>query len=163
MKVDFRFTEEGDLELGSPSFNEFGELLYVNPLGDVTTESTEGELIRDIPLQVSYLSEKQVIINRLKTDNPDWLLHKEIGGDLSELIGLPNTRQTGQIGRELIEKSLTSDGFIGLKDLIVRPVPISSSEILFHITLKRKTTDLVIPVLFNLEHGLLREYEVKTS
>ncbi|MFE7817778.1 hypothetical protein COJ01_16985 [Priestia megaterium] len=160
MKVDFRFSSEGDLELGSPSFNDLGELLYVNPLGEVSTDSSEGELIRDIPLQVSYLSEKQVIINRLRTDNPDWLLHPEIGANLSDLVGLPNTRATGEKGRELIENSLTSDGFINISDLTVRPVPISSSEILFHITVKRNTTDLVMPVLFDLSHGLLTEYEV---
>lgn len=160
MKVDFRFTADGDLELGSPSYNEFGELLYIDPVGNITTDDSEGELIRDIPLQVSYLSEKQVINNRLRTDNPDWFLHSEIGADLSDLVGLPNTRETGQLGKELIEKSLTSDGFIALRDLSVRPVPISSREILFYVTVKRNAGDLVMPVLFNLEHGLLSEYEV---
>jgi hypothetical protein len=160
MKVDFRFTADGDLELGSPSFNEFGELLYINPVGEITTDDTDGEQIRDIPLQVSYLSEKQVINNRLQTDNPDWLLHPEIGADLSELVGLPNTRETGLLGKTLIEKSLTGDGFISFNDLNVRPVPISSREILFYVTVKRKAGDLVMPILFNLEHGLLTEYEV---
>jgi len=162
MKVDFRFTSDGDLELGSPSFNDLGELLYVNPVGEISTDSSEGELIRDIPLQVSYLSEKQVIINRLRTDNPDWLLHPEIGASLADLVGLPNTRATGEKGKELIEASLTGDGFININDLTVRPVPISSNEILFHITVKRKTTDLVLPVLFDLSHGLLTEYEVNS-
>ncbi|MES9681813.1 hypothetical protein ABWK22_02610 [Gottfriedia acidiceleris] len=160
MKVDFRFTADGDLELGSPSFNEFGELLYINSIGEISTDDTDGEMIRDVPLQVSYLSEKQVIKNRLQTDNPDWLLHPEIGADLSELIGLPNTRETGELGKSLIEKSLTDDGFISKGDLDVRPVPVSSSEILFYLTVKRKAGDLVMPVLFNLEHGLLTEYEV---
>ncbi|MCY9308698.1 hypothetical protein MOF23_06875 [Bacillus inaquosorum] len=160
MKVDFRFTADGDLELGSPSFNENDELLYVDISGNLSTDSTEGQLVRDIPLQVSYLSEKQVVINRLKTDNPDWLLHKEIGADLSALIGLPNTRETGLMGKTQIENCLTRDGFISSEDLSVRPVPISPSEILFRIAIKRLTGDLVIPVVFNLDHGLLTEYEV---
>ncbi|PFB64451.1 hypothetical protein COK00_12255 [Bacillus cereus] len=162
MKVDFRFTSEGDLELGSPSYNDFDELLYVDSVGNISTDSSEGLLIRDIPLQVSYLSEKQVILNRLRTDNPDWFIHKDIGADLSELIGLPNTRETGELGKSLIEKSLTSDKFILPSDLNVRPVPVSSSEILFYITVRRKAADLVMPVLFDLEHGLLSEYEVNS-
>ncbi|TNP18937.1 hypothetical protein FHY73_14605 [Bacillus tropicus] len=162
MKVDFRFTSEGDLELGSPSYNDFDELLYVDSVGNISTDSSEGLLIRDIPLQVSYLSEKQVILNRLRTDNPDWFIHKDIGADLSELIGLPNTRETGELGKSLIEKSLTSDKFILPSDLNVRPVPVSSSEILFYITVRRKAADLVVPVLFDLEHGLLSEYEVNS-
>lgn len=160
MKVDFRFTADGDLELGSPSFDENDNLLYINLAGDISTDDTEGELIRDIPLQVSYLSDKQVILNRLRTDNPDWFLHQEIGADLSELVGLPNTRETGLKGKDLIEKSLTGDNFVLPKDLTVRPIPISSSEILFYISVSRLTGDLVIPVLFNLEHGILTEYEV---
>ncbi|MEC3459872.1 hypothetical protein [Bacillus thuringiensis] len=108
------------------------------------------------------MSEKQVILNRLRTDNPDRFIHQDIGADLSELIGLPNTRETGELGKSLIEKSLTSDKFIPPSDLSVRPVPVSSSEILFYITVRRKATDLVLPVLFNLEHGLLSEYEVNS-
>ncbi|MGG0255018.1 hypothetical protein ABEY61_07485 [Bacillus toyonensis] len=162
MKVDFRFSPEGDLELGSPSYNDFDELLYIDSVGNISTDSSEGLLIRDIPLQVSYLSEKQVILNRLRTDNPDWFIHREIGADLSELIGLPNTRETGDLGKSLIEKSLTGDKFLLPGNLNVRPVPVNSSEILFYITVRRKIADLVIPVLFNLEHGLLSEYEVNS-
>jgi hypothetical protein len=161
MKRDFRFSEEGDLVLGSPRINEFGELLYIDMMGEVTTDDAEGELIRDIPTQVSYLSEKQVILNRLKTDNPDWLLHPEVGADLAELKGLPNTRETGKLAIELVERCLTEDGFLSRNDIQVRPVPISSDEILIHISIARNANNLVIPVLYNLEHGLLTNYEVK--
>lgn len=161
MKVDFRFTPEGDLELGSPSYNDFDELLYVDAVGEVSVEEADGELIRDIPLQYSFMSEKQVILNRLRTDNPDWYLHREIGADLSDLIGQPNTRATGEQGRVAIERSLTYDSFLSVNDLSIRPVPLSANEILFHITVTRKAATLVLPVLLNLEHGLLTEYEVK--
>lgn len=161
MKVDWRLTEDGDLALGSPAFNEFDQLIYVDMAGNVSTESTAGELVRDIPYAVSYMSEKQVVMNRLRTDNPDWYLHDEIGADLSELIGLPNTRATGNLGVTLILHSLCNDGFLNPEDLRIRPVPISSSEILFHITLNRPVGEVVIPVLFNLEHGLLTEYTIK--
>lgn len=160
MKVDFRFSPEGDLELGSPSYDDLGRLLYIDSLGEISTDDTSGQLVRDIPLQVSYFSEKQVIINRLKTDNPDWYRYPEIGAGLSSLIGLPNTRETGLLGKSLIEKCLCKDDFIKPVDLSVRPVPISSTEILFHISIKRLASDLVIPVIFDLEHGLLTEYEV---
>lgn len=161
MKVDWRLTEEGDLELGSPAYNEFDQLVYVNSAGVISTEESEGELIRDIPYAVSYVSEKQVIMNRLRTENPDWYLHDEIGADLSELIGLPNTRATANLGVTLIQKSLCGDGFLIPSDLRIRPVPINSNEILFHITLIRPAGEVIIPVLFNLDHGLLTEYTVK--
>jgi hypothetical protein len=160
MKVDWRMTEEGDLELGSPRYNEFDQLVYVNEAGDLSTDSSDGPLVRDIPYSVSYMSEKQVILNRLRTDNPDWHQHPNIGGDLSELIGLPNTRATGLKGVDLILKSLCSDGFLKENELQIRAIPISPSEILFHITLLRPLKNLVIPLLFQLEHGILTEYTI---
>ena len=160
MKVDFRFSPEGDLVLGAPSYNDFGELLYVDAAGEISTEEADGELIRDIAMQVSSLVDKQVIINRLKTDDPDWVLHPDIGSNLSDLIGLPNTRETGDLGVELIERSLCGDGYINETNLSVRPVPVSSEEILFYITVNFVTGDLVLPILYNLEHGILSEYEV---
>lgn len=160
MKVDFRFSPEGDLELGSPSYNDAGNLLYVDSVGNVSADSSTGQLIRDIPLQVSYLSDKQVVLNRLRTDNPDWYAHNEIGADLCSLIGMPNTRNTGLEGKRLIELCLTRDGFINPVDLSVRPVPIRENEILFYIVIKRNNYDLTIPLVYDLEHGLLTEYEV---
>lgn len=160
MKLDFRFSEEGDLVLGAPSYNEFDELLYVDPSGEYSTEEADGHLVRDIAIQVSNLVDKQVIINRIKTDNPDWVIHPEIGSNLSDLQGMPNTRETGEYGVELIERSLTNDNFIHEEDLIVRAVPVSGEEILFHITVSFNTGELVLPILYNLEHGVMSEYEV---
>lgn len=163
MKRDFRFSAEGDLIAGSPKVNEFGELLYVDMSGVETTDDAEGILIRDIPTQVSYLSEKQVIINRLRTDNPDWLLHPEIGANLSDLVGMPNTRDTGLAAKALVERALTYDGFIKPVDLEVRPVPVTNQQILIHITVRRKAVTLKLPVLMDLEHGIISEYEVKAE
>lgn len=161
MKRDFRFTEEGDLMIGSPEVNEYGELLYVDIAGELSTDDFHGHLVRDIPTQVSYLSEKQVIMNRLRTDNPDWLLNPEIGANLSDLVGLPNTRETGNLAKEAVFRSLTHDGFLKEGDLDIRPVPVSASEILIHIAVKRNNKTISLPVLMNLEHGILTEYEVR--
>lgn len=163
MKVDFRFTVDGDLALGSPQVNEEGELLYVDAYGNLSTNSTEGELIRDIPLRHSYLSEVQVVLNRLRTDDPDWQLHPNIGANLSDLIGKPNTRETGDEGCRLIVDCLTKEGFIKESELDVRAIPYSRSEIIFRIVLTRKAGEIVLPILYNLEHGILTEYEVKTK
>lgn len=161
MKVDFRFTDEGDLELGSPEYDKFDQLLYVDSVGDTSTEPGDGELIRDIPLQVSYMSDKQVILNRLKTDNPDWLIHPEIGADLVELVGEPNTRETALKGVELIRNSLCNDGFLDWDDVEVKPVPISPSEILFYLKITFRSEVMVLPILYDIEHGLMTQYEVE--
>lgn len=162
MLVDFRFSPEGDLELGAPHYNEEGELLYVDPVGETSTNEDDGELVRDIPLRYSVSVEKQIIINRLRTDNPDWRIHPEIGANLSDLIGQPNTRETGKAGEQMIVRCLTHDGFIAEGNLEVRGVPVSKNEILFRITKQHRVGELVVPVVFNLSHGLLTEYEVNS-
>lgn len=160
MKVDWRFTKDGDLELGSPKTNEDGELLYVTVEGIETTDETLGVLIRDIPHHVSHNSEKQVIINRLRTESDEWYHHPEIGPSLSQLKGEPNTRETGQLGADLIVECLTKDGFLKKEDVKVRATPLDLQTILFYITITRPYTTIKLAMGYELTHGILTEYEV---
>lgn len=156
-------TEEGDLIMGSPKTDEDGKLLYVDMFGDRTTDASRGTLIRDIPLHVAENAEKQVIHNRLKTDAPDWFLHPDIGGNLSELIGEPNTRATGDKGVEMIRQTLIYDGFVTENNLSVRAVPVDARTIIFYVEVKNDSEiETFYPLVFNLEHGILSEYEVTT-
>lgn len=160
MKVDWRFTKDGDLELGSPKINENGELLYVTVDGVETTDETLGVLIRDIPHHVSHFSERQVINNRLRTENPEWYHHPEIGPSLSLLKGEPNTRETGARGAEMIVQCLTKDDFLREEDILVRPTPLDLETILFYITIYRRNTEIKLAIGYDLTHGILTEYEV---
>lgn len=161
MQRDFRLTEDGDLQLGSPRVNEAGELLYINRFGEENTNA-DGELIRDFTLAVSMNSTKQVMSNRLRTDAPDWMHHPTMGGNLSDLVGEPNTRETGERGVALIKEALMYEEFISADVLNVRAVPVSPTTILFYIEIKEDNQiELTYPLLFNLEHGILSEYEVK--
>jgi phage baseplate assembly protein W len=161
IKRDWRFSEDGDIELGSHKVNGEGNLIYVNRFGDISTDPAEGMPVRDIALHSQTNVIKQVLRNRLKTDSPDWFHHPEMGGNLSDLVGEPNTRATGQKGVELITNALSYDGYINTDNINVRPVPVSSSVILFLIELKNiEGFDMDYPVLFDLEQGVLTEYEV---
>jgi len=162
-KRDWRMTEDGDLIMGSPKTDEEGRLLYIDIFGDKTTDAGRGTLVRDIPLHVAENAEEQVIRNRMKTDAPDWFLHPELGSNLSELIGEPNTRATGDKGVSLIRHTLTYDGFVAENNLSVRAVPVDAITIIFYIEVKSDLEiEVYYPLVFNLEHGILSEYEVTT-
>jgi phage baseplate assembly protein W len=104
---------------------------------------------------------KQTIRNRLKTDAPDWFHHPKMGGNLSDLIGEPNTRATGEKGVQLIKEAISYASYINIDKINVRPVPVSSATILFYIEIKDSTElNLEYPVLFDLDHGILSEYKV---
>lgn len=162
IKRDWRFTEDGDIELGSPRGNMAGELLYVNRFGEESIDPAEGQLIRDVALHVQENVTKQTIRNRLKTDAPDWFHHPKMGGNLSDLIGEPNTRATGEKGVQLIKEAISYASYINVDKINVRPVPVSSATILFYIEIKDSTElNLEYPVLFDLDHGILSEYRVE--
>lgn len=162
IRRDWRFSADGDLEMGSPSTNDEGELLYIDMMGGISTDATTGVLMRDIPLHVTENAMRQVIMNRLRTDSPDWILHPKMGGNLSDLVGEPNTRETGQKGSDYIVAALTYDNYLAPSQINVRPVPIDANTILYYIEVQNgDTTEVTLPVLFNLEHGILSEYEVK--
>ena len=161
IRRDCRFSEEGDLELGSQKINSNGELLYINNFGVISTDPSAGTPLRDIALHSQRNVIKQNLRGRLKTDNPDWFHHDEIGANLSDLIGEPNTKTTGLKGAEAIKASISYGNYIGIDNINVRPVPVNHSTILFYIELKDNSgLDIEYPVLFDLESGILTEYEI---
>lgn len=164
-KVDWGFTEDGDLALGEPLTDDTGATLYRHFDGTVDTEmGSDGKLIRDIYVAEGLDVDKQIIMNRLQTDSPDWFHHPQMGGNLSDLIGEPNTRETAQRGVNYIMNALTYRGLYNPTQVMVRPVPIGQHQLLFFIEITKLRDDIVrLPLLFNLEHGMLSIYETPKS
>lgn len=160
-KFDWEFSEDGDLVLGDPLVDDNGQVLYKQPDGAISIEQGEnGKQIRDISWVYHLDAEKQVIMNRLRTDSPDWYHHPRMGGNLSDLIGEPNTRETAQRGVKYIMDALTYGGLYHYTQLTIRPIPISQSELLFMIDIAKIERNIVrLPIVFNLEHGLMNFYE----
>lgn len=85
-RTDCYFTSEGDF--------------VESPLGDLL--STEG---------FQYREKIQQVLKRLMSTKGDWVLHPDIGVNLGDFVGLPNTREVGaqiqeRIFSELIKNSL---------------------------------------------------------
>jgi hypothetical protein len=162
--LDMFFTEDGDIELGVRRVDAQGQVLYLHEDGTIdTVRGTDGKEIRDIALSRGQNTDKQVIMNRLKTDAPDWFHHTSMGGNMSDLIGEPNTRETGEKGVANIIAALTYRNFLHPTELNVKPVPISQEEILFVITVSRVREQAYrLPLVFNLTHGIISEYQTKS-
>lgn len=160
--IDLFFTEDGDINLGGRKVNPQGQVLYLHKDGTISTEIGEdGKEIRDIALSRGKDTEKHIIMNRLRTDAPDWFHHPSMGGNLSDLVGEPNTRETAERGRASIINALTYRNLYHPAELDVRPVPISSEEILFVITISRVRNQIYrLPLVFNLTHGVISEYQM---
>lgn len=167
MKIDFRMSEDGDLVLGEQLLNEQGELLYRDParLSGYTTEVTETTIpMRDMGVAYGDEVDMQLVRFRLKTDAPDYAVHPTLGGNLSDLIGEPNTRATMERGKALIYEALTYDKALSVDSVIVNGIPYEQDKILYMVRLVREGRQEVrIPLLFDLEVGILNEYEVEEA
>jgi hypothetical protein len=161
VKFDWAFTEDGDLSLGDPMVDESGMTLYLHMDGTVDTDKRDtGKEIRDIGVVANIEAEKQTVLNRLRTDSPDWYHHPAMGGNLSDLVGEPNTPATGERGVAYITSALTYGKLYNANQLSIRAVPISADKMVFMIDIMKfgnKVTRL--PLIFNLENGLMDFYE----
>lgn len=159
-KIDWAFTEDGDLGLGDPQLDDSGQILYKHLDGTLDAEKGEdGKEYRDIGVAYDLEAEKQVIMNRLRTDSPDWYHHPAMGGNLTDLIGEPNTRATGDLGAALIRRALTYKSLYNAQQLHVRAVPMSAEEIVFMIDIQKFDNEVTrLPLVFNLQHGLMDFY-----
>lgn len=159
-KIDWAFTADGDLGLGDPQVNEAGEVLYKHLDGTLDNEKGEdGKEYRDIGVVYDLEAEKQVIMNRLRTEAPDWYHHPAMGGNLTDLIGEPNTRETGERGARYIQRALTYRSLYHVNQVTVRPVPLNANELVFMIDIAKLNNVVTrLPLVFNLEHGLMDFY-----
>ena len=102
--------------------------IQVTPSGDIALGSN-----KDLVMIATSGVLKQDITFRLRTDYNDFSPHPEIGADLVELIGEPNTRPVSKLGESKIVHSLTYDGMVRNLDLYVRGVPVSSEKIVYYV------------------------------
>lgn len=160
LKKDWTFSEDGDLVLGNPRVDEYGNVLYQHNDGTVDTDKREdGREIKDLDVTSDISAEKQIVFNRLRTDSPDWYAYPAMGGNLTDLIGEPNTRATGEKGAASITAALIYNQLYNASQVTVRPVPISQNELLFMIEIARPVTGVFrLPLVFNLITGLMDEY-----
>lgn len=71
----------------------------------------------------------QEIYTRIKSDKGDWLEAPLIGATLSDFVGEPNTRETGNQIQKRIFSALQTYGTIDMGDISVDVIPVSREQI----------------------------------
>ena len=77
---------------------------------------------------------RQEIRTRICGVYGDWKLYPSLVADLIELLGSPNTRETGKKIETKSSYSLISDGFLTINDFSLRVVPISLESVAVIVT-----------------------------
>lgn len=158
-KIDFAMTPDGDLSLGSPKLDIDNQILYYHTDGTESINQykngVEGKPTKDMSYVIGREAWKQIIMNRLRTDAPDWYHHPRMGANMTDLIGEPNSRETADIGAQYIMDALTYYGLFQITQINIRPVPINNQEIVFYVSVNIDDGEpFRLPILFNLNYGL---------
>ena len=118
--------------------------LAISPTGDLYVMRGIGSL-------------RQGIESRLKTDLGDLFTHPKFGNKLKDLVCKRNTKQTAEQGRQSIISCLTYDGFIDPGDLSVVAIPVSITDILYHIEVSNGSYVVYkFDLVCDLENGIRR-------
>ena len=131
-KRDFKIDARGDLVLGSADNRYMAETSGVESL-------------------------MQTVKVRIMSSDPDVpdSLFTDFCANLEDLIGMPNTYETAELGMSKIRQSLTIDGLVSGEDLFIRPTVVSKEMIAFFVFIKKEGIGtMYLEVLLNLEVGV---------
>lgn len=125
--------------------------IRVTASGDLSIDASQ-----DLDLITGSGVLQQDIAFRLRTNYDEFTPHPDVGADLDELIGEPNTREVTKVGQQKIIRSLTHDNRIRNLDLYVRGVPIATDKTVYYVFVNNGTTKLnVTPdVIFDMINGM---------
>lgn len=104
-----------------------------------------------------YAALMQTMKVRVMSSDPDVIdpTEKDFCCNLEDLIGLPNTVETAQLGIEKITRSLTHDGLVSQDDLYIRPTPVNRTMMVFFVFVKKESGDnMYFEVIINFELGV---------
>jgi hypothetical protein len=120
---------------------------YLDLSGDLKLSSN-----KDIALvQTRAQSDVQQIYIRLMTDPGDFYSYPTLGCDLSLLYGMPQSKETGEIGKRIIRQSLAREGVFGDRNIVIEAVPTSRTSIRFDVHVRDTSlTPTTISVTQNL-------------
>lgn len=116
MDRDLKFKKEGDVEIKN---------------GDIAL-ATQRETI------------EQHILNRIKSNDPEWFFHPYIASNLEDLRGLPNSQDTGDMCEQYIKNSLNYGSFFNPGDFDIDVVPTGVNTIISFITTNKNNQEVKI-------------------
>lgn len=139
--MQYKYNEEVDLGL-----DEYGDIVLDDMQGADGTHqlkfNDESALIR------------QIVMTRVKSVKPDWF-YDNVGANLESLLGRDNTKDTAEIGVDLIKSALTYDGFLKDGDIYIKPSPADEFTIVFIMAIRVENKEaLVFKINIALSSGI---------
>lgn len=106
--------------------------LYFTAEGDYVL-SPDGDLLDT--KRALYRGFIQQVLTRLQSSRNDWRDQPDTGANFGEFVGLPNTRETGDLIISRVSSELIREGLVSQNDLNVDVVPLNANSIMVLVTL----------------------------
>ena len=93
----------------------------------------------------------QQVYLRLMTEPGDFYIYPSLGTDLSVLYGMPQSKETGEMGKMLIRAALEREDIFRGRSIVIDAIPTGSDSIRFDVhMITDKTDPIVLSVTQNL-------------
>lgn len=109
--------------------------------------SEEGDIVlenSDFKLATPKETATQDVINRVKTNDPDWYRYPNIAANLEDIFGKDNTFETGQEAIDKVERALTKDGRFSSGDLNIDIIPTEEDTLELFVFVKLGSTEELV-------------------
>ncbi len=93
----------------------------------------------------------QSILKRIMSSSGDWALQPELGANMADFIGKPNTRETGEALKNRVADELLRGGLVRAADLDVQVFPLSEREIILLVIVRTTSEE---PILIQFTYDL---------
>ncbi len=121
--------------------------IYLTMSGDIAIDGN-----KDIALTNTVLQDDiQQIYIRLMTEPGDFYIYPQLGTDLSILYGMPQSRETGDLGKRLIRSALEKEGIFQGRNIKVEAVPTGPDSIRFDVHI---ISDFSEPIVLSVNQNL---------
>lgn len=121
--------------------------IYLTMSGDIAIDGN-----KDVALTTSMLQDDiQQIYMRLMTEPGDFYIYPQLGTDLSILYGMPQSRETGDLGKRLIRAALEKEGIFQGRNIKIEAVPTGPDSIRFDVHI---ISDFNEPVVLSVTQNL---------
>ena len=121
--------------------------LYLTMSGDLLINGN-----KDIAVTNSTLmNDVQQVYVRLMTEPGDFFVYPSLGSDLSILYGMPQSKETGDLGQRLIRAALERENIFQGRNIEITAVPTVPDSIRFDVHIVSNTNEpIVLSVTQNL-------------
>lgn len=130
-----------------------GKDFKLTPTGDIQISQAYGALDSSDGLE----SLMQTVKVRIMSSDPDVIdvTETDFCANLEDLIGMPNTIETANLGVEKITNALTFDGLVSNDDLYIRPTPVNKTMMVFFVFIQNEgKRSIYLEVIINFEMGV---------